>query len=48
MNYDGLGVKTVVRPNKKIPVVRVIRPYLNLLVNPRIFIGFLSLKVVLI
>ena len=31
-----------VRPNKKIPVFRVTRPYLNLLVKPRIFIGFLG------
>ena len=27
----------IVRPNKKIPVFKVTRPYLNLLVNPRFF-----------
>ena len=31
-----------IRPNKKIPVLRVTRPYLNLLVKPRIFSGFLE------
>ena len=28
------------RPNKRIPVFRVTRPYLNLLVKPRIISGF--------
>ena len=31
-----------VRPNKKTPVFRVTLPYLNLLVIPRIFSGFLE------
>ena len=30
------GTACSVRPNKKIPVFRVTRPYLNLLVKPRI------------
>ena len=30
----------VVRPNKEIPVFRVTRPYLNLLVKPRIFFRY--------
>ena len=33
-----------VRPNKKIPVFRVTRPYQNLLVKPRFFSGFLGKK----
>ena len=33
----------LIRPNKKIPVFRVARPYLNLLVKPRIFSGFLGI-----
>ena len=33
----------IIRPNKKkIPVFRVTRPYLNLLVKPRLFSGFLE------
>ena len=31
--------------NKTIPVFRVTRPYLNLLVKPRIFSGFLDKKI---
>ena len=30
-------VSSMTRPNKKIPVFRVTRPYLNLLVKPRFF-----------
>ena len=33
-----------IRPNKKIPVLRVTRPYLNLLVKPRIFFRFSGKK----
>ena len=32
----------IIRPNKKIPVFWVTRPYLNLLVKRRIFSGFLE------
>ena len=32
----------MVRPNKKTPVFVVTQPYLNLLVKPRIFSGFLE------
>ena len=32
----------LIRPNKKIPVFRVTQPYLNLLVKPRFFSGFLK------
>ena len=31
-----------ISPDKKIPVFRVSQPYLNLLVKPRIFSGFLA------
>ena len=34
----------IIRPNKKIPVFRVIRPNLNLLVKPILFSGFLEEK----
>ena len=34
------------RPNRKIPVFRVTRPYLNLLVKPRIFSGFLEKNII--
>ena len=37
----------MVRSNKKIPVFRVTRPYLNLLVKPRIFSGFLEKNIIL-
>ena len=36
-----------VRPNKNIPVFRVTRPYLNLLVKPRIFSGFSGKNIIL-
>ena len=36
-----------IRPNKKIPEFRVTRPYLNLLMTPRIFSGFLEKKIIL-
>ena len=32
----------VIRPSKKVPVFRVTRPYLNLLMKPRIFLVFLE------
>ena len=32
------------RPNEKIPVYRVIGPYLNLMAKPRKFSGFLEKK----
>ena len=32
--------------NKNIPVFRIIRPYLNLLVKPRIFSGFLERSII--
>ena len=32
--------KYKIRPNKKMPVLRVTRPYLNLLVKPRSFFRF--------
>ena len=35
------------RPNKKIPVFRVTRPYLNLLVKPRNFSVFLEKNIIL-
>ena len=35
------------RPNKKIHVLRVTRPYINLLVKPRIFSGFLGKNIIL-
>ena len=38
---------TLLRPNKKIPIFRVTRPYLNLLVKPRIFLGFLEEHIIL-
>ena len=34
------------RPNKKIPVFRVIQPYLNLLMKPRFFSGFLGKNII--
>ena len=34
--------RSSVMPNKKIPVFRVTRPYLNSLVKPRFFSGFLE------
>ena len=36
-----------IRPNKKIPVFRITRPYLNLLVKPRFFSGFLETNIIL-
>ena len=39
-----LTAKTLIRSNEKIPVFRVTRPYLNLLVKHRIFPGFLKKK----
>ena len=38
---------SVLRPNEKIPVFRVARPYLNILVKPRIFSGFLEKDITL-
>ena len=35
------------RPNKKIPVLWVNQPYLNLLVKPRNFSGFLETNIIL-
>ena len=40
-------IEDVFRPNKKIPVFRVIPLYLNLLVKPRIFSGFLEKNIIL-
>ena len=34
--------RPIVKPNEKIPVFRVTRPYLNLLVKPSFFSGFLE------
>ena len=34
--------QTLVRPNKKIPLLRVTRPCLNLLEKPRFFSGFVE------
>ena len=39
MDYHPL-LNSLPRPNKKISVFRVTRPYLNLLVKPRIFFRF--------
>ena len=36
-----------IRPNKKIPVFRVTRPYLNFLVKPRFLLGFLDKIIIL-
>ena len=42
MNRGKISCINLVRPNRKLPVFRVTRPYLNLLLNPRIFSGFLE------
>ena len=36
------------RPNKKLPVFRVTRPYLNLLVKPRIFFRFSRIYIIIL
>ena len=38
---------SILRPNKKKPVFRVTGPYLNLLVKPRFFSGFLNFFIIL-
>ena len=41
LKYNGqYPILIVIKQNKKIPVFRVTRPYLNLLVKPRIFFRF--------
>ena len=40
--YTGSETSQAIRPNKNLPVFRVIRPKLNLLVKPRFFSSFLE------
>ena len=40
-------ISTCFRPNKEIPVFRETRPYLNLLVKPRIFFRFSGKNIIL-
>ena len=42
----GGGEGLSIRPNKKIPVFRVTRTYLSLLVKHRIFSGFLEKNII--
>ena len=46
-NYLVYGPIEFTRPNKKMPVFRVTRPYINLLVKHRIFYGFLKKDIIL-
>ena len=40
-------IKPCIGPNKRMPVYRVTQPYLNLVVKPRIFSGFLEKYIIL-
>ena len=45
---SGESVHMCLRPNKKIPVFRVTRPYLNLLLKPRFFFRFSGKNIIIL